>query len=143
MIDSTGKEDDDMDRIVKKVAPKLPALPNRLRVAAYGRVSCDKDSMLNSLSAQVSYYSRMIQQHREWIYCGVYSDEGVTGTKDNRNAFQRMMEDCRAGKIDMIITKAVSRFARNTVTTLCAVRELKELGIDVFFEGSPSAAARC
>lgn len=123
-----------MDRIVKKVAPKLPALPNRLRVAAYGRVSCDKDSMLNSLSAQVSYYSRKIQQHREWIYCGVYSDEGVTGTKDNRNAFQRMMEDCRAGKIDMIITKAVSRFARNTVTTLCAVRELKELGIDVFFE---------
>ena len=111
-----------------------PTLPKRLRVAAYARVSCDKDAMLHSLAEQVSKYSRMIQSNPAWEYAGVYADEGITGTKEDRPEFQRLLADCRLGKIDMIITKSISRFARNTVTLLKTVRELKLLGIDVFFE---------
>lgn len=90
--------------------------------------------MLHSLSAQVSYYSEFIQKHRGWAYVGVYADEAKTGTKDERESFQRLLADCHAGKIDMVITKSISRFARNTVTLLETVRELKSLGIDVYFE---------
>jgi DNA invertase Pin-like site-specific DNA recombinase len=121
---------------VKKVS-KLNALPqisSKKRVAAYARVSSGKDAMRHSLSAQIGYYSAYIQRHIEWTFAGVYADEAATGTKDRRAEFQRMLSDCRAGKIDMILTKSVTRFARNTVTTLETVRELKLLGIDVFFE---------
>ena len=111
-----------------------PKPPERKRVAAYSRVSDGKDAMLHSLSAQVSYYSAMIQRNPEWIYAGTYADEALTGTKDSRPEFQRLLADCRAGQIGMIITKSVSRFARNTVDTLETVRELRHLGIDVFFE---------
>lgn len=104
------------------------------RVAAYARVSSGKDAMLQSLEAQVSYYSELIQKHCNWEYIGVYADEAKTGTKDNRENFQALLTDCRAGKIDMVITKSISRFARNTVTLLEVVRELKGLDIDVFFE---------
>jgi DNA invertase Pin-like site-specific DNA recombinase len=90
--------------------------------------------MLHSLSAQVSYYSDLIQNHSGWQYVGVYADEALTGTKDNRENFQRLLADCRAGKVDMVITKSISRFARNTVTLLETVRELKNMGVDVFFE---------
>ena len=117
-----------------KLFPRKPTLTKLKRVAAYARVSTDKDAMLHSLSAQVSAYSAMIQQHPGWQYAGVYSDEALTGTKDNRAAFQRLLSDCRAGLIDMVITKSISRFARNTVHTLETVRELKALGVDVFFE---------
>ncbi|MBO2517654.1 MAG: recombinase family protein, partial [Clostridiales bacterium] len=116
-----------------KIAPKTQT-SRLLRVAAYARVSCGKDAMLHSLSAQVSQYSRMIQSHSGWQYVGVYADEATTGTKDDRADFQRLLDDCRAGKIDMVITKSVSRFARNTVILLSTVRELKALGIDVYFE---------
>ena len=109
-------------------------LPWRKRVAAYARVSSGKDAMLHSLSAQVSYYSEHIQSHPEWEYAGVYVDEALTGTKDNREGFQRLLADCRAGKVDMVLTKSISRFARNTVTLLETVRELKTLGADVYFE---------
>jgi DNA invertase Pin-like site-specific DNA recombinase len=85
-------------------------------------------------SAQVSYYSALIQKNPAWAYVGVYADEAVTGTKDSRAEFNRMMGDCRAGGIDVIVTKSISRFARNTVTLLSSVRELKALGIDVAFE---------
>ena len=112
--------------------PQFPAAVTR--VAAYARVSTGKDAMLHSLSAQVSYYSNMIQKHPGWLYCGVYADEGITGTKEDRENFCRMMADCRAGKLDLIITKGISRLSRNTVTLLETVRELKELGVDVFFE---------
>lgn len=118
---------------VTKIAPKVQAA-RLLRVAAYARVSCGKDAMLHSLSAQVSQYSRLIQSHSGWQYVGVYADEATTGTKDDRADFQRLLDDCRAGKIDMVITKSVSRFARNTVILLSTVRELKALGIDVYFE---------
>lgn len=104
------------------------------KVAAYARVSSGKDAMLHSLSAQVSYYSSLIQAHNDWEYVGVYADEAITSTKEKRKNFQRLLDDCRDGKIDLIITKSISRFARNTVNLLETVRELKLLGIDVFFE---------
>ena len=112
----------------------LPVMPKQQRTAAYVRVSSGKDAMLHSLSAQVSYYSDLIQQNPEWQYAGVYADEAISGTKDDRGEFQRLMDDCREGRIDLIITKSISRFARNTVTLLQTTRELKELGIDVYFE---------
>ncbi len=116
---------------------KLPAkkkLDRKLNVCAYARVSTGKDAMLHSLSAQISYYSSLIQSDSRCLYVGVYSDEAITGTKNERPNFLRMLEDCRAGKIDIIITKSVSRFARNTVTLLETIRELKILGIGVYFE---------
>lgn len=123
-----------MERIVERVDSYIPAQPRALRVCAYARVSSGKDAMLHSLSAQVSHHSEMIQSHIGWVYCGVYSDEALTGTKSDREGFQQMLTDCRAGKIDMVITKSISRFARNTVTLLQTVRELKSMGIDVYFE---------
>jgi len=90
--------------------------------------------MLHSLSAQVSYFSNYIQNHPGWEYAGVFVDEAITGTKEARPQFQRMLAECRAGKIDMILTKAISRFARNTITLLESVRELKSIGVDVYFE---------
>ena len=107
--------------------------PKKKRVAAYCRVSSGKDAMLHSLSAQVSYYSDYIQKHG-WEYAGVYADEALTGTKDNRENFQRLLAECRKGTVQMVITKSISRFARNTVTLLETVRELKALGVDVYFE---------
>ena len=122
-----------MPKIIRKIEnPK--GLERRLRVAAYARVSSGKDAMLHSLSAQVSYYSAFIQQHPGWQYCGVYVDEALTGTKAARDGFQRLLTDCRTGQVDLVITKSISRFARNTVTLLETVRELKALGVDVFFE---------
>ena len=122
-----------MERRVSRVEV-LPKLAPEFRVAAYARVSKEKDAMRHSLSAQVSYYSNLIQSHAGWQYAGVYADEPVSGTKDNREEFQRLLRDCRAGKIQMVITKSISRFARNTVLLLETVRELRDLGIDVFFE---------
>lgn len=122
-----------MERNVRKL-PMIPKRPKSKKVAAYARVSCGKDAMLHSLSAQVSYYSNLIQNYAGWDYAGVYADEALTGTKDNRAEFQRLLTACRAGEVDVIITKSISRFARNTVTLLETVRELKLLGIDVYFE---------
>ena len=123
-----------MERIVTQTRFAKTELPRAKRVAAYARVSSGKDAMLHSLSAQVSYYSKLIQNHGGWEYAGVYADEALTGTKDNRENFQRLLTDCRNGKVDMILTKSVSRFARNTLTLLETVRELKSLGVDVYFE---------
>lgn len=122
-----------MERIIT-VIPQKHQLEKKIKVAAYARVSSGKDAMLHSLSAQVSYYSNLIQSHNEWLYIGVYADEATTGTKDERVEFQSMIKDAIDGKIDLIITKSISRFARNTVTLLKSVRELKKIGVDVFFE---------
>ena len=122
-----------MPKIIRKIEHPQ-RLVRRLRVVAYARVSSGKDAMLHSLSAQVSYYSAFIQQHPGWQYCGVYADEALTGTKAARDGFQRLLTDCRTGQVDLVITKSISRFARNTVTLLETVRELKALGVDVFFE---------
>ena len=116
------------------IVSKPPKLERKKRVAAYARVSNGKDAMLHSLSEQVSYYNDLIQNHGDWLYAGVYSDEAKTGTKDSRAGFQGLIADCRAGKIDMVITKSISRFARNTVTLLQTVREFKALGVDIYFE---------
>lgn len=106
----------------------------RKRVAAYARVSSGKDAMLHSLSAQISYYNDYIGSRGDWELTGIYADEALTGTKEDRPEFQRMLADCRAGKIDMVITKSLTRFARNTVTLLATVRELRLLDVDVYFE---------
>ena len=123
-----------MARIVERVDFYTPKIKKQKRVAAYARVSSGKDAMLHSLSAQVSYYSDLIQKNPEWRFCGVYADEAMTGTKDGRQNFQKMLAECRAGNLNLIITKSISRFARNTLTLLETVRELKDLGVDVYFE---------
>nr|DAZ85042.1 MAG TPA: integrase [Caudoviricetes sp.] len=119
-------------RIEKKNA--IAPLPRLKNVAAYARVSSSKDAMQHSLAAQISYYSGLIQSHSGWRFAGVFADDGLTGTKESREGFQKLLAQCRAGEIDVVITKSISRFARNTVTLLSTVRELKSLGIDVFFE---------
>ena len=123
-----------MERIVKKIEFPEKKKIRLLRTAAYARVSSGKDAMLHSLSAQVSYYNSLIQSNPEWLFCGVFADEALTGTKDSRENFQKLLAECRAGRLDLVITKSISRFARNTVTLLETVRELKSLGVDVYFE---------
>jgi len=119
---------------ITQIQGLAPALPRRKRVAAYARVSSGKEAMLHSLSAQISYYSDYIRKHSDWEYVQVFVDEALTGTKEARPQFQEMLDACRSDRIDLIITKSISRFARNTVTVLESVRELKNLGVDVFFE---------
>ena len=122
-------------RIVNKIEAKTPQMPRRKRVAAYARVSMESERLQHSLSAQVSFYSSLIQSNPAWEYVGVYADNGITGTKaEAREEFNRMIADCEAGKIDIILTKSISRFARNTVDLLNTVRRLKELGVSVQFE---------
>jgi site-specific DNA recombinase len=123
-----------MERIIREIEKSESVIPKKLRVAAYARVSSGKEAMLHSLSMQVSYYSKFIQNRPDWEYMGIYSDEAYTGTKASRPGFQQMLADCRAGKIDMVITKSISRFARNTVTMLEVVRELKAINVNIFFE---------
>ena len=121
-------------RVIKDVTPQMATELKRLRVCAYARVSSGKDAMLHSLSAQVSYYQKFIASHIDWVFCGIYADEAFTGTKEVRPQFQKMIEECRSGNIDLVVTKSISRFARNTITLLQTVRELKALGVDVYFE---------
>ena len=118
---------------VTEIIPK-PTEPKKLRVAAYARVSSEKDAAFHSLQAQTDYYEKYVSNHPEWELVAIYSDNGISGTLIERPAFQEMLESCRAGKIDLIITKSVTRFARNTVILLNTIRELKSLGIDVYFE---------
>lgn len=105
------------------------------RVAAYCRVSTDSDEQLSSYNNQMRFYTEMIAANPEWRFAGMYADEGLSGTRaDKRPQFQKMIDDCLEGKIDYIITKSVSRFARNTVDCLDYVRMLKARGIGIFFE---------
>ena len=107
----------------------------RLRVAAYCRVSTESTKQEESYNAQVEYYTRLIGNNPLWEFVGVYADEGISGTKVvKRDDFLVMMDACRDGEIDLIVTKSITRFARNTVECIQAVRELKALGIGVFFE---------
>lgn len=122
-------------KTVKKIEITRPVLPTRKKVAAYARVSMESDRMMHSLSTQVSYYNELIQSNPEWEFAGVYADNFISGTStEKRTEFQRMLADCEAGKIDIVLTKSISRFARNTVDLLETVRHLKELGIEVQFE---------
>ena len=107
----------------------------KLRVAAYARVSSSSEDQLNSYRVQNQYYSELISGNPDWEMVDIYADEGITGTSAaKREDFQRMMADCRRGLIDQILVKSISRFARNTKDCLEAVRELKELGVNVRFE---------
>ena len=107
----------------------------RRKVAAYARVSTDLEEQQSSYEAQVDYYTAYIQSRDDWDFAGIYADEGITGCNTfKREGFKRMVEDALAGKIDLILTKSVSRFARNTVDTLSTIRTLKEHGTEVYFE---------
>ena len=106
----------------------------KVRVAAYCRVSTDKDDQVHSLEAQMGFFKRYIEEHQDWMPVGVFADEGLSGTSMSRRPeFMRMIELAKSGKIDLILTKEVSRFARNTVDALTVTRELKVLGVGVVF----------
>ena len=108
---------------------------DRLRVAAYCRVSTDDEDQIKSYNSMVKYYTELIKNNNQWIFAGVYADKAITGTKvDKREDFQRLIQDCMDGMIDMVIAKSLPRFARNTLDTLKYVRMLKEKGIAVYFE---------
>lgn len=120
--------------ISKFTASPLTSTVKR-RVAAYARVSTDHEDQQNSYEAQVDYYAQYIQGRSDWEYVGIYADEGITGCNTKkRDGFNRMIEDALNGRIDLIVTKSVSRFARNTVDTLTTIRKLRESGIECFFE---------
>mgnify|MGYP000949027792 FL=1 len=130
------------EKKVKRVefVPTLPGMQKAVtkkikRVAVYARVSTDHMEQQTSLAAQKDYYAKKIAEHDDWILAGIYADDGISGTSYmKREAFRKMMADCEDGKIDMILTKSVSRFARNTVDALNSIRKLKALQIGVFFE---------
>ena len=110
-------------------------LTHPLRVAAYARVSSDSNDQLHSYAAQTAYFAKLINSNPNWIFADIYADQGITGTSvEKRDDFLRMMEDSRSGRIDRILVKSTSRFARNTKESLEAVRELKSLGVSVYFE---------
>jgi site-specific DNA recombinase len=120
---------------VQIIEPTIRPQKQKIRVCAYARVSSNSDDQLNSFSAQVEYFTQLIQAHSDWEFIDIYADEGITGTRaDKRDDFQRMMRDCRAGRIDRILVKSISRFGRNSADCIEAVRELKILGIAVAFE---------
>ena len=116
------------NRIIKEEKPKH-------RVAAYCRVSTDSDEQAGSYEMQVNHYTEYIERNKEWEPAGIYTDDGISGTNTKkREGFNGMIEDCMAGKIDMVITKSISRFARNTIDCLKYVRQLKEKNIAIIFE---------
>ena len=109
-------------------ATRMPdAAVSKRRVAGYARVSTDSDEQFTSYEAQVDYYTQFIKSKPDWTFVDVYTDEGISGTNTKHRAgFNKMIQDALAGKIDLIVTKSISRFARNTVDTLTNVRTLKE-----------------
>lgn len=127
-----------MDNLARKQIYIPAAQPQEelaLRVAAYCRVSSDSEDQLNSFAAQTTHYHQLIANHESWLLADIYADEGITGTStQKRKDFQRLLADCRKGKIDKILVKSISRFARNTTDCLETIRELRSLGISVFFE---------
>lgn len=125
---------------VEKIPAKLKlqqgqAALRQRNTAAYARVSTELEEQQSSYESQISYYTDKIMANKEWRFAGIYADEGISGTQaKKRPQFQKLIRDCRAGKIDIILVKSISRFARNTVESLQYIRELKELGVAVIFE---------
>ena len=128
-----------------KVVEVIPARPihqlrgqqetAKLRVCAYCRVSTDTEEQLNSFDAQVNHYTTYIKSNPAWEFVGIYADEGISATNTKKRVeFNRMIEHCLEGEIDMVITKSISRFARNTLDCLKYIRQLKDKNIPVFFE---------
>jgi DNA invertase Pin-like site-specific DNA recombinase len=136
-------EDRYMARTVTMIPPSVNsrfsnlAVPvhKKRRVAAYARVSTDSDAQQTSYEAQVAYYTKYIKERPDWIFISIYTDEGISATTTKRrDGFNQMLQDALNGRIDLIITKSVSRFARNTVDSLTAIRKLKEKNVEVYFE---------
>ena len=120
---------------VSVIVPKKPLIKPKIKVAAYARVSRESERMQHSLSAQISYYNELIQKNPDWEFAGVFADSFISGTDiKKRTEFQRLMQECSEGKIDIILCKSISRFARNTVDLLEAVRYLKSIDVEVRFE---------
>jgi len=120
---------------VRKIEPNKIIVKPKLRVAAYVRVSTDKEEQQDSLENQKAHYESVIKSNTDWDFAGIYIDEGITGTsKENRTALLKLITDCENGKIDFIITKSVSRFARNTIDCLELIRKLSKLGVSIYFE---------
>ncbi len=126
-----------MDKISKiKLIPSLVPLtpPPIIRAAAYCRVSTLQEKQFHSLSVQREYYKNYISQHPNWIFVGIYSDQSSGRNNKKMRDFQRMLQDCRDGKINLIFVKSISRMGRNTVQFLKACTEFQSLGVDVYFE---------
>lgn len=136
---SSGKGGNQMIKKVKTIEPirqkVLGELRPKKKVCAYCRVSTDSAKQHTSYVAQTEYYQQYIQSREDWEYVGIFADEAKTATKvKNRDEFLGMIKECEKGNIDIIITKSVTRFARNTVDSIETIRKLKALGISVFFE---------
>lgn len=117
--------------------------PIKRRVAGYARVSTDSEEQLTSYEAQVSYYTDYIKKRADWEFVSVYTDEGISATNTkHRDGFNAMIADALAGRIDLIVTKSVSRFTRNTVDSLTTVRKLKEKGVEIYFEKESTLTAK-
>ena len=127
-------------RVVRRITPDALFAVGQLQkkqmvVAAYARVSTEKEEQEDSFERQVQHYTSLISSRAEWKFGGIYADPGITGTRaEKRPDFMRMIQDCRDGKINKVLVKSISRFARNTVDALNYIRELKDLGIGVYFE---------
>lgn len=122
-------------RTITKMPLNLAQETEHKKVAAYARVSAESDRTHHSLSAQIEYYNTFIRTNPLWSFAGIYSDEGISGTsRKNREGFNKLLSDAEAGKVDIILTKSISRFARNTVDLLQTIRHLKSIGVEVRFE---------
>ena len=126
-------------RVIPATMSRMTSAPvascAKRKVAGYARVSTELEEQQTSYEAQVDYYTSFIKGHDDWEFVNVYTDEGISATSTkHREGFQQMVEDALGGKIDLIVTKSVSRFARNTVDSLTTIRKLKEHGTEVFFE---------
>ena len=119
---------------IKVIKPTKAVQQQKKKVCAYVRVSTDSLQQEDSLENQTTYFKGFITANPEWEFVGIYSDQGISGYKENRPRFQKMIEDARAGNIDLIVVKSISRFARNTETVLKFTRELKSIGVGIFFE---------
>lgn len=119
---------------IKVIKPTKAVHQQKKKVCAYVRVSTDSLQQEDSLGNQTTYFKSFITANPEWEFVGIYSDQGISGYKENRPGFQKMIEDARAGNIDLIVVKSISRFARNTETVLKFTRELKSIGVGIFFE---------
>jgi len=121
-------------KVIVIEAAQKPAA-QKLRVAAYCRVSSDSSDQMNSFAAQLNYYTTLISSKENWTLTDIYADAGISGTSaEKRPDFQRLLSDCRKGRVDKILVKSISRFARNTVNCLKIIRELKAIGVGVCFE---------
>ena len=124
-----------MKKITTFTADASAKIIKKLKVAAYCRVSTDTDKHATSYEMQMQHYTELINKNTAWTFAGVYADDGISGTNTKRcEEFNRLIEDCMTGKIDMVVTKSISRFARNTLDCLKYIRELKSKNIAVYFE---------